>query len=356
MKSRLSKGLPHVYLVVLFSVAGFAITFFVLNANYKEYVKLPPQVTICTGDAAFCNTFAVKQPFVLQEKNLALQPKHINKKGFILFHYNPAFLIWTMLILLLITLCSGSFPVFWNIVFEIKKDCNVPLKEFIYTICFGLVIVLLMSLIPIGLRGYYTPYKIVTDLCILLERPFIIQGLIIATVILVFPVILTMFMVGTAGNVLIKRFETESEIKGAAEKFSQLHNYLLAALQVLAIVVVLTGFCSSGLRQSIKSIFELTGFDIFPVEMSYAYGLFYAMFLSLFYFPVYYSLKRNARDIKNHLFANTDGLTKEALKKRHMAVQRLETKTTAIESLKLALTIMSPLLTSFIPEYLHLFK
>lgn len=358
MKNYLSFGFQHIHLVIIFAISGFAITFLTLNANYKEYQELPNKVSICTSikQLTYCDTFTVKKQFQIPPKTNQAAPNQINEKGYILFHYNPAFLIWTMLILLLITLCAGSFPVFCNTIFEIRKNYDLSTANLIYTLCFGLLIVSVMVLIPKELRGYYNPYEIAKDLGILFKNPYVIQGIIIATSILVLPTILSMFLVATAGNTLVKKFSQEDNIKSAAEQFSRLHGYLLAALQVLAIVVVLTGFCSSGLRQSIKSLFVLNDFDIFPKEMSYAYGLFYAMFLALFYFPVYYSLKRNAQQIKNNLFANSENLSKDALKRRHQAVQRLETKTTAIESLKLALTILSPLLTSFIPEYLHLFK
>lgn len=346
----------HVHWVIVCAITGFALTFRVLNNNYKEYAALPAQVTICAGNSGHCDTFRVKQKFVLPQNKLPAGIPNVDASGYVLFHYNPSFLIWTMLILLLITLCAGSFPVFINSIAEIKSCCAVSRKRMFFTIGFGLVVTLVMALMPAGLSGYYNPYKIAGDFGILFNNPFVIQGLIIASILLVLPVILTMFVVSAGGNAVVNSLKDEAAQKSAPDKFARLNASLLSALQVLAVVVVLTGFCSSALGRSIKSVFELTGFDIFPAEMSYAYGLFYAMFLALFYLPAFYSLKRNTQQAKEIILKNTGGLDKATLEERYQLSSQVEIKTNALEALKLALTILSPLLTTFIPESLHLFK
>jgi hypothetical protein len=261
-----------------------------------------------------------------------------------------------MLSLLLMTLCAGSSPVFINSLMEIKKNYNIGTRRFVGTLLFGLLIVAAMLVIPLPLKGYYNPKMIIEDTGILLTNSNIIQYLIFGTILLVLPVILTMFMIGTAANIPPVKFTTENEMKVYVEKFSDLNTILITALQVLAIVVVLTGFCSSALRQSVKSVFEVKGFDIFPAEMSYAYGLFYAMFLAIFYIPVYYTVRKNGKQIKGLLFSDSASLDKKTLGIRHKISQRLEIKTGALETLKMALTILSPLLASFIPEHLQAFK
>ena len=191
---------------------------------------------------------------------------------------------------------------------------------------------------------------------ILFENSSVILILSIGSIILSLPMIATMFLVGKAGDSIPASTCDPASAKQAVENFNYLNSVLLAALQVLATIVVLSGLCSAALGESIKSTFTIVGFDIFPKELSYAYGLFYALFLAIFYLPVYFSLKEKGKLLQQALVVAGPGQDEKEAEKNKQLGEKLELKSSALDSFKLALTILSPLIASFIPEHLQLFK
>ncbi len=355
MQTTTEAKLPNFFTVIFFAIAGFTLSFLLLNNNYKDYGQLPKQVTICP-QANNCVTLNIKQSYQLPDTAALASPvKNINKSGNILFHYNPSFLIWTMLILLLMTVSWGALPVFIKYIRSLKDNFSIKPKTMIRIIAITIVSAAIMVVLPLTLHGYYTPYNIINDMGILFKHSVIILGISLTSIILSLPMIVTMFLVGAAAD-KIKASGTGTKAKGMVDQFNYLNSVLLAALQVLAIIVVLSGFCSAALGESIKSSFTIIGFDIFPKELSYAYGLFYALFLAIFYLPVYFSLKERGKALQKEILLSAEGLDEKAAQEQKALGEHVELKSSALDSLKLALTILSPLIASFLPEQLQIFK
>ena len=356
MKRSTKSSLPPFFVVIFFAIAGFVISFLFLNANYQQKPVSTKLAIMCPpGDT--CQSFEVIPVYKLPKNPVvAGNGSKVNEQGNMLFHYNPAFLIWTMLILMLMSVSSGSLPVSIGYITELKRNFRIPNKSFVRIIIYAIIVALIMIVLPLWLRGYYTPHHIVRDFKILLKNADVIPGFSLATVMLSLPMVVTMFLVGYASSRSFDTVSTEAAAKAAIGRFNYLNSVLLSALQVLAIIVVLTSFCSAALGQSIKSVFVLKGFEIFPKEVSYAYGLFYALFLAMFYIPVYQTLKEKGKDLREQIILSSAGLSETNVQEREKMSESLEIKTSALDSLKMALTILSPLIASFIPEHLQVFK
>jgi hypothetical protein len=84
--------------------------------------------------------------------------------------------------------------------------------------------------------------------------------------------------------------------------------------------------------------------------------LYFSLFLSIIYIPVYFYIKQNYNRLKEK--ANElnppDDVKEKPWYKDLFGDTRFEG--TALDNLKLAFTLMAPLLTSFLPESLHFFK
>jgi len=116
----------------------------------------------------------------------------------------------------------------------------------------------------------------------------------------------------------------------------------------LSVIVVFSVLTSGTLKETIKATVHIEGYDIFPAEVSYAYGIFFSLFLCVVYMPVYFYLKRQYSYFKTVLNGMEDfGDAKEKL------LASLDFKTSALDNLKTAITMLAPFITSFLPENLH---
>jgi len=168
------------------------------------------------------------------------------------------------------------------------------------------------------------------------------------------PIFLTVFLIGPAADKIRLKLKENQEIKDAKEKFLELESTLKKCVQVLAILIVFSVLTSFALGQSIKATIEVKEFNIFPDEISYAYGLFFSLFLGLMYIPTHIYLK-----YKGVLFIKE----LETIKKNEPSEKRISWLTeikngftlelSAIENLKIALTVIAPIITSFLPEHFN---
>jgi hypothetical protein len=188
------------------------------------------------------------------------------------------------------------------------------------------------------------------DFQILLTNGDIIMHCIIGAIfLLLLPTIICTFLILPASSNIMKKISLTREIESAATSLDLLDNRVSDILQFLAIVVVLSGLTTSLMGSSIKATIRVEGFDIFPTEISYAYGLQFTLFLAVLYFPVHFYLAEQ----KKLLLKNLPG--RNEVWKSSIA-GKLSRKTSALDMLKASLTVLSPLIASFLPQHLATFK
>ncbi len=291
----------------------------------------------------------------------------------ILFHQNPIFLVWSMLVSIMMAIAAGSFPVFVIQIFRLKNKFKLSSVQVLTGFIYAIIVVLSLALNSSELRGYYKPPDIINDFNILLSRGEILNNIVIFTTILSIPTFLVIFLTAISSDNLsiknsvekgikkedeIQKFtdvelvkQKKMEIEAIAHQFEFLSQSLKGAMQILAVIVVFSVLTSSALRMSIKAVVEIKYYDIFPVEASYVYGMYFSLFLCIMYIPSYIYLKNRFMKFKENI--NMQLIDEQW---SQSVLETVKFEGTALDNMKLAFTILAPLITSFLPDSLHLIK
>ncbi|HXD94793.1 MAG TPA: hypothetical protein VNX01_16415, partial [Bacteroidia bacterium] len=133
-----------------------------------------------------------------------------------------------------------------------------------------------------------------------------------------------------------------------------LNQLLQSTLQILATIVVFSVLTSSTLGESIKSMVSVSGLDLFPKQISYIYGMYFSLFLCVIYIPIYYYLKNNFNRLKE-LASDPVNIPNSSVWYTSLFGD-VKFEGSALENVKLALTIIAPILTAFLPKTLDFMK
>lgn len=356
-----SKG---ILIVVLCATLGYFITFRVINGNILQYSNVLPPLTVHVLDNADKAIGASRYvEFKLPVTSLLKIDTVKNAKTFaagspketpLLFHQVPIFLVWFMLICIMITIAAGSFPVFTSQILELKRVFNLSRRQIGGGILYALLLTLFLISSTGGgtLNGYNSPDKIINYFKILLQNGNLLKQIEIATILLLVPGFTLVFLIAlSSDNILSNRTNDFKSIKYAVKKIIYLSKALESVLQLLAIIVVFSVLTSSTLGQSIRETIKIEGYDIFPKETSLVYGAYFSLFLCIIYVPVYYYIKLNYNELKDVAAVIED----ESLEKGtyQQIFGEVKFKNTPLENLKLAFTVLAPLITSFLPQVLN---
>jgi hypothetical protein len=357
MKLSIRQGSTGIIITVVCAAAGFIITKSFMNENLIQYASLPKTVSLKVHDGAKNESDSVvfNLPVISKFAIDTFPPETEIKSNVvernILFHENPYFPVWGMLVLVMITIASGSVPVFVAQILQLKRNFGLDGKQIAAGIIFAVIVAIFLALSNSSAGGYYRPQKILSDFHIIFNNGNMLVGIVVATILLMLPIFTAMFLIGPACDKLLNQKISKDNIEIVATKFEMLNQSLRGALQVSAIIVVFTVLTSGTLKETIKATVEIKGYDIFPTEVSYTYGIFFSLFLCVIYLPIYFYLKQKYIDLKGAAAGISDlGENKEKV------LAAIDFKTSAIDNLKTALTMLAPLLSSFLPENLHLFK
>jgi hypothetical protein len=355
-----SKG---ILIVVLCATLGYFLSFSAINGNIIQYSEVQPFYTVHVLDhdskAAGPSKYVdfqlpvrslLKINQVKDAKTITAGP---SEETPLLFHQLPIFLIWFMLICIMISIAAGSFPVFTSQIIELKRMFNLSPKQ----IGGGIVYAFLLTLFLIAsngghtLNGYYQPDKIINDFDILLQDGNMLNHIVLATILLLLPGFTLVFLIAlSSDNIISTKTNDLTSIKYAVKKIIYLSKALEGVLQIFAIIVVFSVLTSSALGQSIRETIKVEGYEIFPKETSLVYGAYFSLFLCIIYVPVYYYIKLNYDQLKE-LAATVE--EKSAEKGTYQQIfGEVQFKNTPLENIKLAFTVLAPLITSFLPQVL----
>jgi hypothetical protein len=262
--------------------------------------------------------------------------------------------VWTMLTCIMITLAAGSIPVFINQLIDLKKKFELKPRQVFFSVLYALILASFLAFTNRKLPGYYNPNMVIHDLHILFKNENLLDYLVMLTIILILPAITLIFMIGISSNNILSDTHDVKKAADAVKKINILNGLLNGVLQVVAVIIVFTVFTTSSLGISIKSTVEVEGLDLFPKEVSYVYGLYFSLFLCIVYVPAYYNIKQNYNRLKENT-ANLDMTDAETTTWYKELLGNSKIEGSALDNIKLALTVLAPLLTSFLPNNLHPF-
>lgn len=375
MKNLLKKILemPNVFIVSLFAIVAYMLTALFITQNTIQYSSLPATVTVQVRDNYYSEYSPNKNKSIvlkvksklpidsIDKANKASALKPVAASGSpvikdILYHQNPVFLVWLILICIMMAIAAGSFPIFINQILDLRREFNLGERYYKKAIGYALALTLFLIVTNGSLKGYYKPPYIIENFKILFSNSYVPLIIVSATILLVSPVFTLIFLVGLATARVKDNQTTQKGIEQAVKNISILNTYLQNSLQVLAIIVVFSVLTSSALGETIRSTLQVEGFELYPKQTSYVYGLYFTLFLCIIYIPVYFFIKQKYNKIKDTAYTlSTDDDDKHSKwYDKHFGTTKFEG--TAIDNLKLALTVLSPLLSAFLPGTLGLIK
>jgi hypothetical protein len=193
---------------------------------------------------------------------------------------------------------------------------------------------------------------------VLLKHPCVLNFIVGANIVLCIPMIVVSFRCSFIAYTIAGKLENgkdKNNIEWAVKSFKNLNGKLNNALQVLAVIIVMTILTTSALRQSLIAVLHAHNFEIFPIQSVYAYGLFFSVFLALVYVPNYLFMKYSSSQVIDHLNSKKNAVgTQEALWAEQL-LSVMQIGKTSMDSIKLVITVLSPLLSIVIPDKLHFF-
>lgn len=341
-----------VIIVMSCTLIGFVLTFYSLKASFLEQYEIPSKINIIVKDNTGYELEVINKDTLVQSAINTSSGINIFAKD-VIFQRNPIFMVWGLLIVILITIASGAFPVFIWQNLQLSKKFNLSKKQIFSSLLFTLVLLSVMIIIFYSFEGYKRPPYFVDNLKILLKDGNFLIIISFVTVLLSIPVVLIFFIIGYSLENLSFDKSDKTGFEKSASQIEYLNRILQAALQVFAVIVVFSILTSSALRESIKTVVEIKGFDILPKEMSYVYGLYYTLFLGILYIPTYMFLRYRKEELLKELISIQNPENEKWVQK---VTADMNEKNSMFDNIKLSLTVLSPLITSFLPEQLNIFK
>jgi hypothetical protein len=193
------------------------------------------------------------------------------------------------------------------------------------------------------------PSEILYKFQILLYNPYLINIFVIISV--------GVALTAIAGQLLINQAISSlpvsivgldlAEQNKIADKFGMLRKQLKLFLLIDAVLIVFSVLNTDAFRRAIVAEVSVS-MDILPKNYVYLYGVLFTFFLAIIYMPIYYRLK-----LKGELMLKEiPKVELEADCKDLAAILNIEQ--TPIESLKVVLSILAPVLTSLVPGMLNI--
>jgi hypothetical protein len=266
----------------------------------------------------------------------------------IYFAYNSVFLVWIAIFSVLVGCSLGLLPVIISEIRSMVRIFRLPLRR--------QVVVFLLTILIGGLI-YFTqhiaylmkPSQILDKFQILLYNPYLINIFVIISI--------GVALTAIAGQLLINQAISSlpvsivgldlAEQNKIADKFSMLRKQLKLFLLIDAVLIVFSVLNTDAFRRAIVAEVSVS-MDILPKNYVYLYGVLFTFFLAIIYMPIYYRLK-----LKGELMLKEiPKVELEADCKDLAAILNIEQ--TPIESLKVVLSILAPVLTSLVPGMLNI--
>lgn len=322
-----------------------------LKVVYKNQFEIVPSTTKkkSSEDQVIIDSYQVSSAVVAKKSKTQTKEKvHRVDISKTLFHQNVPFLAWTMLIFILLGIAGGAMPYFaaeaWNLKRKFEIGWWIVVIGFISSIAFAII----AGVFAGQGNGLYKPDEFIDHMGVLLENGAMLKTIVLITMVLQVTIFTTIFLIPVAANRIQAIKDDKASITEAARKFELLERVLKKCLHVLAILVVFSGLTSSALAASIKNTIEISGFEIFPQEISFAYGLLFSFFLAMIYLPVHAYIRFKSRTFIDDLSDSNQDTLDHLDKVKDLIL----VKQGALQSFKVAFTVIAPLVTSFLPQFI----
>ncbi len=342
----------RIFVIILAMVGCYVAAYFMLTSVISDRRPAYTNVVYKIDGATYNLPVYPADSILLKNTPAAAKPGLEIEGG--VFNRNPVFLVWMQLILIMVSLALGAGLVFWWQAKHITEEYKLNSGHVFTALGLSLFLCIILGVIPSLSDKLYLPDKVIEKFKILFSNPNVPPIVVGVTLLFVLPVMSVIFLLVPASDKIARHNNTREQIENSTQQLQSLNKILTSALQTLAVVVVFSVLTSGTLRETIRATIYIPDFDVFPKQESYVYGIYFSSFLAIIYVPVYMLLKQLANGLRDDLARLVKGApaTDDKWVKEIDGV--INDKNSAFDTLKLTFTVLSPLITSFLPELLKL--
>lgn len=337
---------------VVAAIIGMVVSFLLIFNGFHASTDLPKTVSVFIekedGEKAKLGALKFESSIgkAIAAASTKVKPGEISKKEALdvkqlLFHYNPYLLIWGLIIVILTGLGAGTVPIVCDRISTIREEFQIGKKVMVLMIGIVILFGCIMLFTP-ALPSYLSYYTFWTPFAdVIFTNHNTINYVAMSILTLAMPALLGIATLFIAGKNLQKSIKNEPDKAKTTfiEKYKEIQSGLSFFLIILTILITLTVIGTGAFRKALLAAVSVEGLDIAPVEFVYLYGVFFTVFLALFYAPVYLQLLSFKQQTKNNIelseFQQNDVL-----------------KGSNWETIKILASLLAPLLSSILPGIL----
>jgi hypothetical protein len=282
----------------------------------------------------------------------------------IFFSKYPRFLLWVLLVSIMVGFSLACLPLFIKFHHWLTREFIVPritTDKHLWTVV-GLGVVLFLT--PLILPGMWSTADIVGTLHIVFEGNYVLLIPFLVTVSCAMAGILALFAMGVglaeirlpdpppkepAETWSARVQATRFAMLNIEHQFKRLAEMLRTCLLFMAITVGLSVAATGALRNAFLSMYHVEQMDIFPQEFVHGIGLFFTAFLAAVYLPIQFQLKAQGNELGRAMQVMEGRLDPASLTGKPPSTS-FTAEGTGWDGFKQTLSILGPLLASFIPD------
>lgn len=359
--------LSSIYIITFCSFIGLLCSYYPLSNNLKKDGNPPDYIEI------YDETGSIQYLEVINNDSMHFNYVDVTADNFksnasitseaiclrdTIFHRNPHLLIWLFMNVIIAMIASGSVPIFVYQIIKLKKRFKLELKHLILPALGSIILISMIVILQLELEGLYKPKDLAHSLNIIFNDSEVLKYIGICILLLLSPIFIMIFMIGSAAKRIVFKTKNgladQSKIEAMSNDFMNLELSLRNGLHVLSSIIVLSVFATGALRESMFEVVEIVGFDIFPIEVTYAYGMFFSLFIGMIYFPVHFYLAQKGKYLRASL-QNIEQIEDENESDWKVKIlDKLSFKQSVLNNMKVIITVLAPLISTFLPSYLGL--
>lgn len=244
--------------------------------------------------------------------------------GNFMMNRHPILLFWLTMVSIMVAFAMGTVPLSWDLMHTLRAECSIPKRVMIQNVLIALAVVAALAVIPLGMRGVFTPDLMAEHFRVVFETPLALLMPVSVTLLCSAGPIAAMFTVSSCardmdwndefpkripekrkralkGDVVLSAVPDQLELRSRLKRLKKLGATLRACLSILALLVVFAVITSGLLRESFIAWVSVPGLDLFPEPFVRAYGMMFAAFLAILYIPVRLHLRSVIAEVESLL-------------------------------------------------------
>jgi hypothetical protein len=350
-------------LIVMFMIAlGICLAAIIFGSNLCTNVPEFNAVEVCHADTTYQLIIAESQ-FVTDSVKAEMDPYvplELNRTSHLFFHYHTKYLVWMFLFCLLI---GTSFGFILPLLFELNSFSWLTNRRrmILGSLIRAIVLVFVSFYIAGGSwmnrftevdGGFYMSFaSLMDELHVLLDNSIVVM--------------MSLIILGGLGPIIavagvlfvnsaLARLEPDMDRELLVKRFKKLSGSLNFFLFALAIMITGTTVVTAMGREAVVEAIPWAADLLLPIDFVYLYGLVFTVLLAVVYIPIYVQLKRKGLEIMEGPI-NPVETTKQQVKAfEESQLNILMMKSTSLDSLKVSLSILGPVLMSLLSKYLQI--